>query len=310
MAMNRTHTTPIAFVQTLCFLLGILLNHTVIAQGQKPVKHLSGTIEVGESKTIHINFDASAKVIYKDIGSKLVLLDEQPALFRMGAQSSFEETNLTFKLQKGHTIYYYSYILKYNANPAVLNYFVEDSDAIRVLKAPTMTEEPIKKSALSGETSFAPHPQGEMDTTSEYYSTCRQLLQKKTKVLAGLIHAKLTLQLQGLYIDQDRLYFVIQTTNASNIPYDVDYFKFTIRIRSNFRKSASQESELRPLYVYGDDIGRIPPKGGTVTKIFVFNKFTLTTDKKLLVDLGERGGDRNLLLTLGGEVILGAQAIN
>jgi len=266
-------------------------------------------MEVGEGKTIHINFDASAKLVYKDIGSPLLLLDEQPGLLRMAAQSPFEETNLTFKLQKGPSVYYYSYILKYNANPSVLNYFIEDADAIRVLKAPAPTEEPPKKPALSGEPVFAPHPQGAMDTTSEYYSTCRQLLGKKTKVLSGLIHAKLTLQLQGLYIDQDRLYFVMEATNASNIPYDIDYFKWTIRIRSNFRKSASQESELRPLYVYGDPIGRIPPAGGAVTKIFVFNKFTLTTDKKLLVDLGERGGDRNLLLTIGGNVILGAQAI-
>jgi hypothetical protein len=289
--------------------IAILWTSPSFSQSVQPAKLISGKIEVGEGKTIHINFDESAKLIYKDIGSSLILMDEQPNLLRLAAQSPFPETNLTFKLQKGHLVYYYSYILVYNANPQILNYFVEDGDAIRVIKQSPLSENPNKKT-ITGEPIFTPHPQGEMDTTSEYYSTCKQLLQKKAKLLAGLIHAKLTLQLQGLYIDQDRLYFVIETTNTSQIPYDIDYFKFTIRIRSNFRKSASQEQELRPLYVYGDALQRIPPGGGTITKIFVFNKFTLTTDKKLLLDLGERNGDRNLFLTLGGNIILGAQAIH
>jgi len=276
----------------------------------KPVqKLLSGKIEIPSGKTIHINFDEDARLIYKDIGSDLVLLDEQPGLLRLAAKNSFEETNLTFKLLKDHTVYYYSYILTYRENPAVLNYFISDGDAIHK-QVTTNIGTPEKKATISSEAAPIGLPTSEMDTTSEYYSTCKQLLRRKTKLLSGLIHSRLTFQLQGLYIDQDRLYFVIETTNTSNIPYDIDYFKFTVRIRSSFRKSASQEEELRPVYVYNDPIRRIPPAGGSLTKVFVFNKFTITTDKKLLIELGERNGDRNLLLTLGGNIILSAQAVN
>lgn len=88
--------------------------------------------------------------------------------------------------------------------------------------------------------------------------------------------------------------FFIQ--NRLNVSFDVDAIRFFIRNKQKSKRTATQETEIRPLYVY--------PLTNTVkgkhaqTFMIALPKFTLPDEKFLSVQMLEKNGGRNLPLSL------------
>lgn len=58
------------------------------------------------------------------------------------------------------------------------------------------------------------------------------------------------LELKGIYINNDVLYFRLQLQNSSNVSYDADDISFTIKDKQKSKRTATQELSLTPVYTY------------------------------------------------------------
>ena len=97
------------------------------------------------------------------------------------------------------------------------------------------------------------------------------------------------------------------SANHSNIDYDVDLFKFYIRDKARIKRTASQEVEVKPIYVYGND-KKIKGKS-TTDLVYVLQKFTIPESKYLNIEMFELNGGRNIDLNIKNKTIVNARLL-
>jgi conjugative transposon TraN protein len=108
----------------------------------------------------------------------------------------------------------------------------------------------------------------------------------------------------GIYIKDNVIYYQLSFTNESTIDYDIDFLRFYIRDRKKNKRTASQENELKFLYVAGNT-RQIHANSNSVC-VFAFEKFTIPDAKFLAIETGEKNGGRNLLMKVNNNKILKA----
>ena len=161
----------------------------------------------------------------------------------------------------------YSFVVDYTANPSSLNIGLHD--------APTVFE----KIAAQKRSVFG-------------------IKDKKYEML---------LRLSGLYIEKDILYYQLELQNRSNINYDIDMLRFFIKDKKQSKRTASQELEQFPLYVYGNT-GSVTGKAKQ-TIVVAVPKFTIPDKKLLYVQVMEKNGGRHLLLKIKNRDIIKAKTM-
>ena len=114
--------------------------------------------------------------------------------------------------------------------------------------------------------------------------------------------------LRGLYTHNGLLYFHTQIKNRSNVPYEVDFVTFKIVDKKLMKRTAIQEQVIFPLRAY-DYVTSVAGKKDGRT-VFVFDKFTIPSDKVLMVEMHEKGGGRHQTFTVESEDIVRAGVIN
>ncbi|MEO7047681.1 MAG: DUF4138 domain-containing protein, partial [Ferruginibacter sp.] len=72
--------------------------------------------------------------------------------------------------------------------------------------------------------------------------------------------------LNGLFVRRNVMYYQINIGNRSNINYDIDQLRFFIRDKKKAKRTATQEIEIKPLYVQNDTTSI----AGTSERIIVF----------------------------------------
>lgn len=114
--------------------------------------------------------------------------------------------------------------------------------------------------------------------------------------------------LRGLYTHNGLLYFHTQIRNRSNVPYEVDFVTFKIVDKKVMKRTAIQEQVIFPLRAY-DYVTTVAGKKDGRT-VFVLNKFTIPSDKVLVVEMHEKSGGRHQTFTVESEDIVRARVIN
>ena len=135
----------------------------------------------------------------------------------------------------------------------------------------------------------------------------RIVLKKKRMLHTKEVKDDITLALQGMYTKDDLFLLPVHMLNKSNIRYDVDFLKFYIRDKKLAKRTAIQESEVVPLFVYNAGQTVIPGPGG-MDQVYVLRKFTIPDDKNL-VEMFERGGGRHLTFNVSNDDILKARKL-
>jgi len=103
------------------------------------------------------------------------------------------------------------------------------------------------------------------------------------------------LTLQNISIKDGVLWFVLALRNASPIIYVPEYTRWFIRDRKVFRRTAIQESPLTPLNI----TELLPVAADSIQFLQVgLHPFSLSRDKELVVEIGEKNGTRTLQLML------------
>ncbi len=236
-------------------------------------------------KTTNLIFPCAVKSV--DRGSADILVQKAKGIENIlqlkAAKQSFKETNLTVITGDG---VFYSFIINYSDSTPVLNIeFSKDS-----IKEESQT---LFSSGIN---------QINIQTTAGRITN-----EKRT--VHGIKNKKyaIKLQLQGLYINEDIIYYQLELQNNSNINYDIDQLRFFIRDKKKIKRTASQEMEIKPLFIDSDT----NTVRGESKHVFVFalSKFTIPDKKFLFVQLMEKNGGRNLNLKIHNKTIIRANRI-
>lgn len=102
----------------------------------------------------------------------------------------------------------------------------------------------------------------------------------------------ISLSLDGIFIQGDRMYLRFRIYNDSHIPYQIDQFRFFLKGTRGTKRTAEQEVEILPEFVDGDLEGFHEHVQHTL--VFVLPSFTLPTGKHLSIEIMELSGGRNL----------------
>lgn len=238
------------------------------------------------SMTTNLIFPYSIKSV--DRGSQDVLAQKANGVENIlqikAAEENFEKTNLTVITGDGEL---YSFILNYAKSPSVLNLVLR------------------KKTVKTPDAYFPPEKHNE----AEIKSYAKKAITEKDK-LHGVKDKKygMAFRLDGLFIHHEVMYYRIRIANHSNINYDIDQLRFFIRDQKKAKRAASQEIEMKPLYVQNDT----SIVAGQTEHCFVFAlpKFTIPDKKYLIIQLMEKNGGRHLALKVHNRKIIKAVYLN
>lgn len=223
-----------------------------------------------------------------DRGSKDILVQKakktENILKLKAARKDFEETNLTVITAEGKI---YSYIVNYEENPKVLNLQIldgkEESANFCLFSKVVNPEEIIKR--------------------------CEQIVSQR-KMFYGKRDKRfgMKLQLDGIYIYENVLYYQISLQNKTYINYDIDQFRFFIRDQRKSKRTASQEREVTPIHIHNETT-TIGGQSETIL-VFALPKFTIPDKKYLAIQVMEKFGGRNLKLKIKNRTIVKAKLID
>ena len=279
----------ISVIIVMGFLL-VLINVPVFAQNTLSTEKTSVIepyhLAITFSKTTNLVFPYSIKSV--DRGSKDVLVQKAKGIENIlqvkAAKTNFDETNITVITADGKL---YSYILNYTNNPSVLNIRfanIKEEQTNAFFSATHLNEAEIQ---ADGENVFKAN--GNM----------RGVKDKKFGI---------KLKLNGVYINDEVMYYRIKLQNYSDINYDIEELRFFIRDQQKSKRTATQELEVQPLYIHGDT----SVVAGQSEHVFVFAvpKFTIPDKKFLAIQLMEKDGGRNLELSVYNKTIVKAKRLN
>lgn len=118
---------------------------------------------------------------------------------------------------------------------------------------------------------------------------------------------KIGLSLRGIYIHDNIIFYHFRVSNRSNINYDVDFLRFFIQDKQRVRRTASQEVSIKPIYIFGCD----EKISGRTSEdvVYALEKFTIPDAKRLMIEVFEKNGGRNMSLSIKNKTIVNAKMI-
>lgn len=210
------------------------------------------------------------------------------------AVKNFAETNLTVITSDGSL---FSFLVNYSPDPKELNIrFGKDTISAVSYGSKDENKLPVSFSDVG-------------NNAEEVERISKRLLTGKGRMIHGVKDKKYetSIRLMSMHVKQNVLYCQLEFMNSSNIDYDVDMIRFFIRDKRQAKRSATQETELAPLYVAG-----YPSLINAHTKkvwVYAFQKFTIPDAKYLWCEIKEKNGARNLRIRIKNSRIIHAHMI-
>lgn len=257
------------------------------SQGTKFSFIPSAHLMVTNNKTTNLIFPFSVQSI--DRGSKDILVQQpkgtQNIVQVKADKPNFTQTNLSVITIDGKL---YSFTIDYSAQPNQLNIVVGKEDSIF-----NSSNAPVTLSVGYNEALIK--------------SVSERILDMKAKHLKAVRDYQMKLQLNGIYINQDVMYFPLRLQNKSNVSYDADNINFTIRDKQKPKRTATQELSLTPVFTYNPF--STVEADSSATCVIALPKFTLANSKYLSIQILEKNGGRNLFLKVHNNKIIKAQSL-
>lgn len=267
-------------VITVAFPLALLLQD-VSAQSNDD----RSSLKVTHNKTTSLVFPAAITSV--DRGSRDIIAQKAKSVDNVlqlkAARQSFPQTNLTVITADGVIR---QFDIGYEKDPLSLIIHVGDTTAMgsrRVIFKTNMTEFEMKRFA------------------SEIVNTGRKIR------FVSDTQYKIGLSLHNIFINDDVIFYHFRMKNQSNIKYDVDFFRFYVQDKMKVKRTASQEVDIVPLFIYGNH--EAIAANGEQDVVVALHKFTIPDAKYLAVEMFERDGGRNIALRIKNKTIVNARLI-
>lgn len=242
-------------------------------------------LAVTAQKTTNLLFPYAIKSV--DKGSRDILVQKAKGVdyllqVKAATNEDFGQTNLTVVTTDGE---FYSFLVSYHQNPADLNFrFGAVATAIKETKVLSADNEALIES-----------------------SACRVAESESFLKKPSADRFGIRLALQGIYIQGDHMYYQLQLDNDTYIHYDIAQLRFFIRDQKKVKRMATQETELIPVFTYGNTESLAGHSSQVM--VFVFDKHTIPDKKYLAVQLMEHGGGRSLELHTGNKTLIRARPL-
>ncbi len=268
------------------WLMGTILALCTIEIEAQPNNHVQ-SIEVTFNKTSSLVFPTVIKSV--DRGSRDVLAQKakgvENVLQLKAARPGFTETNLTVITADGRI---HHFTVNYSKEPVAQVVNIGDDDS---------ADDDLQKLIFQS-----------MMTESELEKYASRIVNIKRSIrFIGESKHKIGLSLNGIYIRDNTIFYHFRISNSSNINYDIDFLRFFVQDKAKVKRTASQEVDMKPVYVYGDDQQIV---ANTVQDIvYALEKFTIPDAKRLHIEMFERNGGRNLELFIRNKTIVNAKLI-
>jgi conjugative transposon TraN protein len=280
-------------MKTNCFLLmgGLLLSASAWGQiayvqpMQRATIRPSYAIDVSHTKTTHLIFPHEIR--YADLGCKEIAgeaVEKAGNVFRVKAMANlpFLETNLTVVTADGRL---FSFLVHYKDSPDALTY-----DLTKGLLDGQVSKSARLASGSQARLADNLNRQGE------------QAMQSRRKIRhVGYKAQGINLYLKSILYKDDVMYLVLGIENDSKLDYQIDYLRtFVTQLKRAGESSATQDVPVEPIKVF-DASEQVIPRRDELTKVIAIERLTLETDRRLVVQLGEQSGGRQLAIAIGPE---------
>lgn len=242
------------------------------------------TLFINENKFITVQFDKEVKLSQSSQPDLLYIEPKNELLFIQALEKGTKESNLFVQTVDGTN---YNFLLLYTPNLRKLNYSFGKPSAQAVDHA--------QEQAL-GQTSS---PSVELPDENPLEGF-RGYVNSRNRASKGNVE----LYFKGIYYKDDYLYFLFNMENNSNLSYELSNIGFFVTAEGKSKNLATQQEEMPSLKIYN----RFDTLEGKQKTSFTvaFRKFTLI-EKNLLVEVLEKGGDRNLTININADIINSAR---
>mgnify|MGYP003664689060 CR=1 FL=1 len=199
-----------------------------------------------------------------------------------------KESNLLI-INKNGAIF--SYIIRYRKQLSKLNYFVSQSSSIG-------NEKPI----IIDNTEVI-EVENLVDNSTFYYTKFSSyLLERKQRI--GTIQKRnesIVLSVENIVFDKEELYFVIHIENKSSLDYDLNFLNLSLETRQKGKRKSLQKLLQDPIFKH--NVPSRIAEGEVVKLVYVMPKFSIINDRRLVVELNEKNGERDLKLKVSHKYI-------
>ncbi len=120
-------------------------------------------------------------------------------------------------------------------------------------------------------------------------------------------NGKMKMQVRGLYTRGPALFFALRLTNRSPMDYVVDSIGFFIVQKGQHTQPPVRLNELSPVYVY--DSAALVKRFGRVTSVMVLPRLRLARGQRLLIEVSEKYGRRQLQVLASSFILENARLI-
>jgi len=267
--------------------ISIFLFGTAFAKAQTPIT--LDTIYANDQKNVALFFPEPIRQGITGSNNFVFTYNrEKQQYFGLLQAKPGKESNLLVVNRNGSI---FSYIVKYKKQPTKLNYFMPKSGSIGNEK-PIVTD-----SAKVNESKIA------LGNEVYYYQKfCSYLLDRKQRI--GRVKKRnegIVLSVENIVFDKEELYFVIQIENKSTLDYDLNFLKLSVETRQKGKKKSLQRLYQKPIFKYN-----LPSKvaeNETARLVYVLPKFSISNDRRAVLELNEKNGERNLKLKISHRFI-------
>jgi len=123
----------------------------------------------------------------------------------------------------------------------------------------------------------------------------------------GVADKAMEVFLKGIYTRDNYVYFKLDITNNSELPYTYNYCGFAIVTKKKGRMTSFDRTDLTP-------VGSFVPAHTieykkTMTVVYKFDKFNFSNDRVLLIEMVEDNGERGLFFRVTSSTFLKARKI-
>jgi len=262
--------------------ISIFLCGAVFAKAQTPIT--LDTIYANDQKNVALFFPEPIRQGITGSDNFVFTYNrEKEQYFGLLQAKPGKESNLLVVNRNGSV---FSYIVRYKKQLDRLNYFIPKSSSIGNEKPVFADSVKINnsKTALGNEVYY-------------YQKFCFYLLNRKQRI--GRIKKRnedIVLSVENIVFDKEELYFVIYIENRSTLDYDLNFLKLSVETRQKGKKKSLQRLYQEPIFKYN-----LPSKiaeNETVRLVYVLPKFSISNDRRAVLELNEKNGERNLKLKI------------
>lgn len=258
------------------------------------VSYLSAQMRIPVSYYKNVNLIFNNNIINDDISSDKLNLAHDANILKIGAKQPFDfETSITVLTEDN---IFFTFLIVYDEKLDKLTYIIPDSVGVKIPYTKKNPKEIVETNS------------GELNT--DYLDRICENVYSANHIFSeiGYTYKKISVELAGIWVKDDVLFFKLLMANNSNISYDISSTNLYVKERTRVRKSTTEPIEKEPIYTYGTPV--IPAKSVDNIYIMVFEKFTISHDKKLVLEVVEKNGGRKIEFEIVKDLIIRAPVIN